>query len=199
MPDFRALTLYVVRHGQTEDNLAGRWTGRNDSHLTELGRRNARRSGEILKSLAPNLTRFDFVSSPLHRACVTMELLLDGAGLHAHRYRTDRRLMENDCGDFSSLPEEEIRTIHREHHERLLADEWNWVPPGGQSQAMQHADVGRFLDTLRQDSVLVCHGLTIRLVRAHLLGLRPAEVIGRPFHDAGVLRYRAEVETLFEV
>jgi broad specificity phosphatase PhoE len=45
------LTLHVIRHGQTEDNVVGRWTGRNDLRLPDLGRHNAREYGEILKSL----------------------------------------------------------------------------------------------------------------------------------------------------
>ena len=199
MRHLRDLTLYVVRHGQTEDNVAGRWTGRNDSHLTDIGRRNARVSGEVLRRVADDLDGFDFVASPLHRACVTMELLLNGAGLHARRYRTDRRLMENDAGDFTGLAEDHIRTHHREHHARLSEDEWNWTAPGGQSQAEQYAQIGRFLATVGRHSVIVCHGLTIRLLRAHVLGLAPKEAVGQPFHDTGVLRYQSGHETLFEV
>ena len=199
MPYFRDLTLYVVRHGQTEDNVADRWTGRHDSHLTDLGRRNARVSGEVLTRLEPGLAELDFIASPLHRAGVTMELLREGAGLAPRAYRTDRRLMENDCGEFSQLTEDHIRAHHPEHHARLRQDEWNWSAPGGQSQAQQHAQIGQFLHTLERDSVLVCHGLTIRLMRAHLLGLSPAQSLKAGFHDCGVLRYADGAESCFDV
>ncbi|HEY1709095.1 MAG TPA: histidine phosphatase family protein [Rhizomicrobium sp.] len=198
MTDLQHLTLYVVRHGQTEDNVARRWTGRNDSHLTDLGRAKARASGALLARIA-NPSALDFIASPLHRACVTMELLQEGAGVPPCRYRTDRRLMENDCGDFHGLLEDDIRNHHGEHHARLLEDEWNWRAPGGQSQAQQHDDIGRFLSTLTRDSVIVCHGLTIRLMRAPLLGLSPRETLAHSFLEDGVLRFAGGKETYFPV
>src|SRR5579862_6011450 len=101
MPDFRDLTLYVIRHGQTVDNVAGRWTGSNDSPLTELGREHARASGRVLRRIAGDLGRYNFFSSPLHRASVTMRLMRVAAGLPELGYHADRRLRENDDGDYS--------------------------------------------------------------------------------------------------
>jgi probable phosphoglycerate mutase len=195
MPDFRDLTLYVVRHGQTEDNVAGRWTGCNDSPLTERGRRHARATGRTLKRVVADLSALAFHASPLHRASTTMRLLRQGAGLPETGFHADRRLKENDCGDFSSLTEAEINALDPSHLKGRDADEWNWRAPGGESQAEQFARVGAFLAALVQDSVIVCHGLTIRLVRGHLLGLSPGEIVGHPFHDYGLLRYRAGMET----
>src|SRR6516164_1643262 len=100
MPHFRDATLYLLRHGQTEDNVAGRWTGCNDSRLTERGREHARASGRALKRIANDLFALDFFASPLHRASTTMRLLRAGAGLPETGFHADRRLKENDCGDF---------------------------------------------------------------------------------------------------
>jgi len=189
MPAFRDLTLYVARHGETEHNVEARWTGRDDSRLTPRGREDARRAGLTLKRCAGRLDDLDFVSSPLHRACVSMEPLLEGAGVGNTCYRTDRRLMENDCGTWSSLSIHEIRDRFADHHAKRLNDEWNWSAPGGQSQAAQFIEVGAFLASLRRDSVLVCHGLTIRMIRAHVLALAPSEALAFTLHDSGVLRF----------
>ena len=40
---------YVVRHGQTEHNVDAKWTGRDDSHLTDRGREDGRKSGQLLR------------------------------------------------------------------------------------------------------------------------------------------------------
>jgi len=192
VPDFRSIAVYVVLHGQTEDNVAGRWTGCNDSPLTQIGREQARKSGRILKKIGGDLSRLDFVASPLHRACTTMELLREEAGLPPLAYRTDHRLMENHCGDWTSLTPEEIRLLDAEHLERRNGDEWNWAAPGGQSAAAQYESVCAFLNTLRRDSVLVTHGLTSRLIRARLLELSPSSaMVYEFFARATVARFSA--------
>ena len=43
--------LYVLRHGQTEWNLAGKFQGRKNSPLTELGKSHARQQRAILERL----------------------------------------------------------------------------------------------------------------------------------------------------
>jgi probable phosphoglycerate mutase len=189
VPDYRDLTLYLLRHGQTEDNRVGRWTGSNDSPLTERGREHARASGRALKRIAGDLSALDFFASPLHRASATMRLLRLGAGLPETGFHADRRLKENDCGDFSSMTEAEINALDPAYLQARDADEWNWRAPGGQTQAEQFGIVGVFLGTLRRDSVIVCHGLTLRLLRARILKLTPAETVGHPFHDYGILKY----------
>jgi probable phosphoglycerate mutase len=147
MPDFRDLTLYVIRHGQTEDNVVGRWTGCNDSPLTELGREHARASGRVLQRIAGDLSQYDFFSSPLHRASVTMRLMRVAAGLPELGFRADRRLKENDDGDWTGLTVAEMRAVDPEHMARRDADEWHWKTPGGQSLAELSLTVGRFLAT----------------------------------------------------
>lgn len=199
MSTVRDVAFYVVRHGETEHNVEMRWTGRDDSHLTQRGRDDARKSGLTLKELVEDLARVDFISSPLHRACVSMEIMRGAAGLEPTRYRMDRRLMENDCGAWSSLSIHEIRARHADHHARRLDDEWNWSAPGGQSQAAQFIEVGEFLETLERDSVLVCHGLTIRLIRAHLLALTPEQALTPDLHNNGILRFSQGTEAFFAI
>jgi probable phosphoglycerate mutase len=198
MREFRSLIIYVIRHGQTEDNVAGRWTGTNDSPLTELGKEHARASGRVLKRIAGDLSSLDFVSSSLHRAATTMELLREAAGLPATGYRADRRLMENDCGNWSSLTPGDIRTIDAAYLQRRDLDEWNWAAPGGESPAAQSPRVLALLQSLARDSVLVCHGLTSRILRMHLLGLAPERAMLYEFHKRGVARFLRGEEQTFE-
>src|SRR5277367_6188709 len=142
MPDFRALTLYVLRHGECEHNVEGRLASTDDSPLTAKGRAQARANGKLLKDLVGDFGAYEFFASSLHRTCMTMELAREAAGLPPTGYRADHRLMEMDCGDqiwlrWSDIPAED--------HARYRADPWHLARPGGESQAQVYARVGNFL------------------------------------------------------
>ena len=61
--------LYILRHGETEWNATNRMQGRLNSPLTDKGKRDATRQGNILRGL--NLSGFSFLSSPSGRAFQT--------------------------------------------------------------------------------------------------------------------------------
>jgi len=194
MSDFRSLTLYVLRHGEVQDNVERRVGSHNDSPLTENGLSQARASGRLLREVAGDLSTLDFYASSLHRACVTMELLRDAAGLPATGYRADHRLMEFHAGDHIGLTWPEIP---EEHHVPFRADPWNASRPGGESRADVFARAGRFLATLTRDSVIVTHGVTLAALRAQYLNLSPEECLRYQAPNAGLLRLSHGTETSF--
>ena len=57
-------TIYLVRHGETEFNRAGRMQGQQDSPLTALGRDQVRRVGRLLRELIPAPDDCAMVVSP---------------------------------------------------------------------------------------------------------------------------------------
>ena len=196
MPDPRAPTLYVFRHGECEHNVERRVAAQNDSPLTARGREQARANGVLLKELAGPLERLAFYASPLHRAAMTMEIAREAAGLPAIGYIADRRLMEIDCGDNTWRKWPEI-AADASRDPLWESDPWNYVPPHGESLSMLHARVGAFLNTLTGDSVLVAHAGTLRMIRSHLLGL--SQVATMEYHppNAGILRLSGGSETYF--
>jgi broad specificity phosphatase PhoE len=191
---FRSLTLYVIRHGECEHNVARRAASQNDSALTQRGHDQARANGMLLKDLASPLDRFRFFASPLHRTCVTMEIVREAAGLAPTGYFADRRLMEIDFGDHTWMTREEIGL---DAQARFLADPWNHAQPNGESQAMLFARVGRFLQTLSGDAVIVTHAWSARMIRAHYLGLPPEDTVRYDAPHAGILRLFQGTETIF--
>lgn len=86
-------TLYLMRHGQTEFNVAGLVQGHCDSPLTELGCAQVRAAGRWLAAQGIMPTRL--ISSPLGRARATLSLLrselLDGM-VESKGDRHDQRL-----------------------------------------------------------------------------------------------------------
>ncbi|KAK5116098.1 hypothetical protein LTR85_009380 [Meristemomyces frigidus] len=68
------MKLYLIRHGETVDNVAGLYAGVRDSTLTNHGFEQARRLGEYFAKNEVHLTRI--FASPLTRAFKTAEAVL---------------------------------------------------------------------------------------------------------------------------
>ena len=91
------MTVYFVRHGQTEKNRAMRLQGRSDHPMDETGVAQAAAAGEFFRS---NGIRFDAVfSSPLLRAVQTAKLIA-GEDLPV---QADDRLIEMDYGPYEGM------------------------------------------------------------------------------------------------
>lgn len=81
--------IYLVRHGQTDWNLEGRYQGRIDIELNSKGREQASEIKEKLKEI-----KFDKVfSSPLKRALETAQIITDDD------IEIDERLIERCNGE----------------------------------------------------------------------------------------------------
>lgn len=94
------MTVYLIRHGVTDWNLAGRLQGLEDIPLNEEGLRQAALCAQALQPLP-----VDYVaSSPLLRAKKTAEILARTLNLPMG---TDVRLIERDFGRLSGLLPEE--------------------------------------------------------------------------------------------
>ena len=171
-------TLYYIRHGETDWNVAGRLQGRRDVPLNARGREQAGHCGEILRDLFArerrDLAALDFVSSPLGRARTTMELVRTVLGLDAGGYRIEPRLAEIGFGDWEGFT---IAQLHDRDPQRIAArehDKWHFVPPGGESYEMVSARMCEWYESLRRDAVVTAHGGTARGLMAYLGIAKPA-------------------------
>ena len=71
------MLIYLIRHAQTEWNLAGRWQGSSDIPLDETGRRQARALAKRMRMINAGC----FYSSRLQRAAETTEIICGGKPL----------------------------------------------------------------------------------------------------------------------
>lgn len=99
--DVARVTLFLVRHGETEWSLSGRHTGRTDIPLTEQGEQDARKLGDRLRTT----TFLRVFTSPRQRARRTCEL----AGLTPVA-DVEPDLAEWDYGDYEGRRSVDIRT-----------------------------------------------------------------------------------------
>jgi probable phosphoglycerate mutase len=164
--------VYYARHGETDWNVEWRLQGGRDIALNENGRQQAVRCGEILRDLFAR-DRFDpasldYVSSPLGRARMTMELLRGVIGLPAEGYRVEQNLTEISFGEWEGFTLEELSQRDNDAVMRRDKDKWNFLPPGGESYQQVMTRVAGWYATLSRDTVIVAHGGTARALFAHL-------------------------------
>ncbi len=161
--------IFVLRHGQTEWNLAGRFQGRMNSELTAKGHEQAGMQGALLAEIAKG--RSDIVAhcSPQKRAMHTARIALDPLGMVATQ---DERLCEISFGAWEGLNFEQIATGWPEHVKHADTDgfDWQFQSPGGESFDVMRARTKGFLASLKGPSIIVTHGITSRILRGVWLG-----------------------------
>lgn len=90
--------IYIVRHGQTDWNVEGRYAGRIDVSLNEVGIKQAEEIHNQLKDI-----KFDKVfSSPLKRAYTTAQIIT------SNKIIKDNRIIERSNGDLEGKLKTEI-------------------------------------------------------------------------------------------
>lgn len=171
------ITIYYIRHGQTDWNVEGRMQGQINQPLNETGRTQAGRNGKALKeALGTRLAAFDFVCSPLQRTRQTMEIARNAMQLDPATYRLDKRLIEISFGDWEGKTMPEIKAYDPEGHAARERDKWGWAPPNGESYEMLYQRIGGWLSDIKRDTVVVSHGGVMRALRKHLEQIE-AEVV----------------------
>ena len=165
--------LYLIRHGQTEFNAAGRWQGQVDSPLTARGNSQALNVARKLRELVdPDETAI--FSSPLMRAHTTAAIISRTLSVQSDIV-LDPRLMEVRMGRWDGLTNVEIEERWPGARAGLAAGEWFFHAPDGETYSEMSQRVAEALREIRNSSsatkVIVCHGVTSRIVRGLHMGL----------------------------
>jgi len=124
----RPLAVYLARHGETEWNRVGRWQGRTDIPLSDVGRAQARALADRLRGRGIS----EIHASDLSRAHETAHIVASVLGIT--RVTSDARLRERGFGIFEGLTREECAERHPDFWQRYLADRRS-TPPDAEPQA----------------------------------------------------------------
>ncbi len=170
------VTLYLVRHGETDWNRDARYQGQRDIALNARGREQAARNGAILKASGSEIAEADFVSSPLSRALETMCILRTQMGLDPESFRLDPAIKELNYGHWegqlaSDLPQRDPRGVAGK-----AADPFGWRPDGGESYSDLADRIAPWMAALSRPTVAVSHGGVSRVARGLLLGIDTRDV-----------------------
>lgn len=156
--------FYVLRHGETEWNRAGRLQGHFDSPLTPLGLTHAACQRDILAG--QGLTDLPVIASPQGRALRTAQIAAPEC-----QVQTDPALVEISVGEWAGRLRSEIQASapHLFSPDRPLG--WYDHAPGGEGIAAIGRRCQGFLDRQTGPAILVTHGITSRVLRCLLMGL----------------------------
>lgn len=169
-------TLYISRHGESEWNTLGKWTGWTDVSLTEKGKNDARALGEaFLKDVS-----FDAVyTSDLKRTYETLDALMEGAG---NSLRVDDpsvvhapELKERDYGIYTGKDKWEVKDEVNEEVFTGIRRGWEYpIPEGENLKQVYDRTVPYFVEEIlpklqqAETVLIVAHGNSIRALMKYL-------------------------------
>lgn len=148
--------LYIMRHGETDDNTRRVLQGQKDNPLNENGIRQAREAGEELRGIS-----FDRIYvSPLIRAIRTAEL---ATGRTREEFLIEDRITEISFGVLEGTVSDALKPPYSNF---FLKPEEYEAPEGGESFEELLGRVQDFLDEIKgtmpgQNVLLVSHGAAI--------------------------------------
>ncbi len=159
----------LVRHGQTDWNLAGRYQGQSDVPINGSGRAQAR-------ALAHQLDGHLFAAiytSDLKRAKETAEII--GTFVHVP-VRLEPRLREIDQGEWEGQLVEVIQARYAALWERRTVDPAGVRPPGGETVGEVARRVHAALEDIARlhpdtSVLIVSHGLALATVICRVQGI----------------------------
>lgn len=183
--------LILIRHGKSEWNILGKWTGLIDIGLAEEGREEARKAAEILRSLPVSRV----YTSTLKRAKETFEEIKSILRL-SHEPIEHHALDERDYGIYTGKNKWEIKNEIGEEAFFKLRRGWDVPIPQGESLKDVHARVLPYYresilsDLLAGNNVLVvAHGNSIRALIKHLEDITDEAIPYVEFGTGSILIY----------
>lgn len=195
--------VFIARHGETVFNAVARMQGQAEVHtpLTWAGCIQATAMGKALAAYLGNDEVPALWSSSAGRALQTLALITEQIGADWHQTQRDDRLLEIDVGTWSSRTYAEISAtsgpiVNMEHHLFSVR------PPEGEWYDDVAARLSDWLSeqAFEQDMLVICHGMTARVLRGILLGLEPMQgfdaPIARTLAQGSMVMIRDGVEEL---
>lgn len=167
------MTTLLMRHGETEWNVAGRKQGRGNSPLTAKGKEQALECGRTISSTVSE--ELVVYVSPLGRAQETCELVCLVLEKPAKNIVSVNDLAEHDYGSWQGLTDLEIDQQFPNERQQRYQNHWNYRIPNGESYAMLNERVSAWLQQVDlTNSLIIAHEMVNRVILGVLLQL-PAE------------------------
>lgn len=187
--------LVLVRHGQSEWNALGLWTGWRDISLTEEGREEARRAADALDGIRPDVA----YTSELQRAHQTLAEIQNELGLKDLPVVKDAALNERDYGDLTAKNKWDIQKEYGDEQFLKWRRSWDYPVPGGETLKDVYARVAPYYDThilpdleAGKNVIVAAHGNSLRALVKHLEHIDDAEIPGLEIGTGEVYVYQVD-------
>lgn len=187
------MKLYIIRHGQTDWNIAKKIQGRQDIPLNERGRHQA---DCLKKAMAPRPVTAVF-SSPQIRAMETAKAVASSSSAPVIPVEN---LMEINYGSWEGKTEEELLKEDRALYEAWWSHPAETAPPGGESinQVNERCRQAwkEIKPQLAGDTAIVAHGGLLAHFMEQLLGSE-SPAASTVAHNASIttIEYDPEIES----
>ncbi len=177
--------LVLVRHGQSEWNVLGQWTGLTDVALTDEGRKEAQKAATVLQDIDLHKA----YTSKLQRAKHTLDEIVK----QLQREDIDRtehpELNERDYGELTGKNKWQVKEEHGEELFTKWRRSWDHPVPGGETlKDVSDRVVPFYEQRIVQDLkagknvVVAAHGNSLRSLMKHLEDIADDQV-----HDVEIM------------
>lgn len=175
----RMATLVLVRHGKSEWNEKGLWTGWRDVPLAQKGFEEAKETGSQLKDI-----HFDLAyTSALVRAQQTLQTILEVTNQTSIPITQNKALNERDYGDYTEKNKWDIQREMGEEVFQKIRRSWNFPPPNGESLKMVYERVLPYYQLeiepklkSGKNIIIAAHGNSLRALVKHLENISDDEI-----------------------
>jgi broad specificity phosphatase PhoE len=164
-----SLTLYFLRHGETEFSKSGGFCGELDPELTSTGNQMAQEFAAAYQSLPWS----GIYCSPMKRTIATAKILSEGVGVSL---QLRDGLKEIKYGAWEGLTADEVKQNHHDEYQRWITEPaWNAPPDGETSIEISNRASQIISEIVHQftdgNVLIVSHKATIRIILCSLLGI----------------------------
>lgn len=187
--------LFLVRHGKSEWNKLGLWTGWTDVDLDEDGIEEARMAGEALRD-----EHIDVVyTSALKRTHQTFQKIKEVLGMGEVRYVAHAALNERHYGIHTGKNKWQVKEEVGDDEFQNIRRGWDVKIPEGETLKDVHNRVMPYYeDNIKKDLLLgknvlvVAHGNTLRALAKHLENLDEVQICDVEFETGAVHSYHID-------
>lgn len=188
--------LVLVRHGESEWNAKGLWTGWTDVNLSENGREEAKHAGEALKDIHLDLA----YTSAFKRAQQTLQEIQTVLGTNLEP-TADKALNERSYGDFTGKNKWEVKEQVGEEEFQRIRRSWDYPLPNGESLKMVYDRVLPYYQSeiepkLKEGKniIIAAHGNSLRALIKHLEAISDEEIPKLEMPTGGLYVYQIDAE-----
>jgi 2,3-bisphosphoglycerate-dependent phosphoglycerate mutase len=187
--------LALVRHGESEWNTLGLWTGWRDVALTEKGHAEARQAAEALDGIKLDVA----YTSKLQRARQTLDDVTATLGIRDLPVIEDAALNERDYGDLTAKNKWDVQKEYGEEQFLKWRRSWDYPVPGGETLKDVYARVApyydqRILPDLKagKNVIVAAHGNSLRALVKHLENIPDDEIASLEIGTGEVYLYEVD-------
>ncbi len=185
-------TLYVVRHGESEWNALGVWTGSRDVHLSEKGFHEAALLGRAFADIKIDQA----YTSQQIRALETLEGILGASQQFDVPFERSKALNERDYGQYTGKNKWQVRDMIGEEAFNHVRRDWDYPVPGGETLKMVSDRVVPFYQkkivpklTEGKTVLIVSHGNAIRSLMKHIEGVSDSGIAEIEMPIGNIIKY----------